>query len=163
MHVLVRVVPDLPQQPAERVLHRAGHHRVTVCLHGRQVQDLRPGIHRRNLDAVGKDVVQLEQRALEAIDPPLDVRQRRERDAVAGSTGSQRLFRQPSRGSVTTVLFSIGIRRCAEAVREHLREHAVDLPRLRRARREVLRPGQVELDERVAVARERVDGSRPAP
>ena len=117
VHVLVRVVPHLAEQAAERVLDRAGHHGVPVRLDRREMDDLSARIDRRDLDALGEDVVQLEQRTLEAVDLPLDFGQRRERQPCRSSTDSQRLFRQPARGSVTTVLFSIGISRCGRSRR----------------------------------------------
>ena len=42
------------------------------------------------------------------------------------------------------------------SIREHLADDAVDLPRLRRAGRKVFRPRKIQLDERVAIAGQRV-------
>ena len=81
--VLVGVVADLLEQAAEGVLDRARRRRMAVRLDRRQVEDVLPDVHLRDLDALREDLVELEERALERVNLPLDLGKRRERQAVS--------------------------------------------------------------------------------
>src|SRR4029079_10575895 len=96
-----------------------------------QVQNLTPRINCRDLDALRKDVVQLEQRTLESVDLPIDLREGHEGQAVSLQ------HRLPA---VVTTAFA-GIRDdglvfdgdqavAAVPIGEHLRDDAVNLPGL---------------------------------
>ena len=132
VHVLVRVVPDLPQQAAEGVFYRAGHDGVTVRLDHRQVKNLATRIDRRNLNAFRKDLIELQQRALEAVHLPVNFGQRLKRQPV--------LLQHRLPSIVTASFARVGdnglvLDRDQPAaritVREHLANDAVHLPRLR--------------------------------
>ena len=121
----------------------------------RAVEDVPPDVHLRDLDALGKDLVQLEQRRLEAMDRPLDIRQRREAEAVALQhgpplVGAAALDRVRDHRLVLDGMEALRI----VAVGEECGRDAVDLPGLAGAGREVLRPRQVELEDEVLVATE---------
>ena len=157
VHVLVRVVPDFTQQPAKGVLHRARHHRMPVSLHGRQVQDLPSGIDRGNLNPIREDRIQLQQRALEAIDLPGDVGQCGESEPVPLEHRPPAIVPAPlMRIRDDRAILDGNQTRGVEAVGEELGDDAVQLPGLRGARREILGPGQIQLDEGVGVPREGV-------
>ena len=64
----VRPVPVLVQQPAERVLHRAGRRREDVRLHGRQVDDVLADEPPRDHEPVRVDLVQAEELLREVAD-----------------------------------------------------------------------------------------------
>jgi hypothetical protein len=76
VHVFVRVVTHLAQQPAKGILHRPGHHRVPMCLDRWQVHDLSARVDHGDLDPFRKDLVQLEKRARKTINLPLHFGQR---------------------------------------------------------------------------------------
>src|SRR5437773_5175053 len=108
------------------------------------MQDLSPGVDRRDLDALRKDVVQLQERTLELVDPPLDLRERCERQSVPLE------YRFPE--IVAAALARIRDHRLVldgqktvpgESIPEHLGDDTVQLPRLRGAGGEVLRPRQI--------------------
>ena len=84
VHVFVGVVSNLFQEPAEGVLDRSGHYRMPVRLDGGQMEDLAPDVHRRNLDALRKDLMQLQQRTAELVDLPLHLWKRGEGKSVPG-------------------------------------------------------------------------------
>ena len=151
--VLVRVVPDFLQQAAERVLDRTGGRGVAVNFTRGRVKDVLPDVHRRDLDPLGEDRVQLEQGRLELVDRPLDVGQRDERHAVAlehrpplvvpaasDRVGDHRLVLDGK--DPPPVVAVVGQRR----------QDSVDLPGLARARREILGPREVELEDQVLIA-----------
>ena len=124
-------------------------------LHRRQVEDARADVHLGDLDPLRKDVVQLEQRALEAVDDPLDLGQRDEGQAVAVQdraplVGDDTLARVGDDGLVLDRVDPLR----PVPVLEQRPDHAVELPRLRRARGKVLGPREVELEEQLAVPRQ---------
>ena len=75
MHVLMGVVADFLEQAAETVFDRAGSGRVPMSLDGRQVDHLLSEIEFGNLNALWKNLVQFQKRALKAINSPLQLRQ----------------------------------------------------------------------------------------
>src|SRR5438046_10381491 len=75
MHVLMGVVADLLEQAAETVFDRAGSGRVPMSLDGRQVDHLLSEIEFGNRNALGKNLVQFQKRALKSIKSPLQLRQ----------------------------------------------------------------------------------------
>jgi hypothetical protein len=152
VHELVRVVAHLFQEAAERVLDRAGRCRVAVDLHRGRMKDILADVQLRNLDALGEDRVQPQQWRLELIDGPLDVRQRDERHAVplehrpplvvatAGDrVGDDRLVLDREDPLTVVAVGGEGL------------QNPVDLPGLARARRKVLGPREVELEDQILV------------
>ena len=134
MHVLVRIVPHFSKQAAERVLDGAGHDRMAVGLHGRQVQDLPARVDGWNLNAVREDFVQLQQGTLEAVHLPVDFGQRLEGEAML----QQHRFPSVVAASFARVgddrfVFDRDKPASREAICQHLPDHAVDLPGLGRA------------------------------
>ena len=122
-----------------------------VGLDGRQVEDLPARVERGDLNPFREDVIQLQQRAPERIYPPFDIGQRCKRQAGPAQD------RLPA--VVAAAFARTGHHRPVldrdeppplEPVVEHLRDDAVQLPGLRGACRKVLRPRQVQLEERVA-------------
>ena len=69
----MRVVPPRVQQPAERVLHRAGRRRVDVALGRRQVNDVLAEEVVGNVDAFGEDALQHAHPRLRLVRNPLHV------------------------------------------------------------------------------------------
>jgi len=131
VHVLVSVVTHLAQQPAKGILHRAGHHGMTVRLHGGKVEDLPSWVNRRNLNAFRKDVVQFQERALEPVDAPFHIGQRREREAMAIQHRLPAVVAASlSRGCDDCLVLDGDQPFAKEAIRQHLPDDAVHLPRL---------------------------------
>ena len=157
VHVLVRVMPDFAEQAAERVLDGSGHDRMAVRLHGGQVKNLPSRIHRRNLDALGKNVIQLEEWTLERVHAPFDFRQRCKGEPMPFENRFPPIVPAslPRLGD-DGLVFDWDEPRRIEPVGQHLRHDAVDLPGLGRARRKILRPGEVQFQQRVAVPRQDV-------
>ncbi len=152
VNVFMRVVTDLLEQPAEGVLDRARRDRMAVRLDRGQVEDVLPGVYLRDEDALGEDLVELEERAPELADLPFDLGERRELQAVSLED------REPA--IVPGAFLRVGDHGfildgeeplAGVAVLEQGLDDAVDLPGLARTGREVLGPGQVELEERRVV------------
>src|SRR2546426_659943 len=154
---LVRVVPHLLQEPAEGVLDGAGGERMTVHLTGRSLEHVLADEHLGNLDPLGKEIVQPQQGRLEAIDGPLDVGQwnegqpvaleHRQPLVVAGPAHRVRHHRLVLDGEDAPTIVAVGQQRG---------EDAVELPGRAGAGREVLGPGEIELEDEVPVARQRL-------
>jgi hypothetical protein len=131
VHVLVRVVTHFAQQASECVLDGARHHGMTVGLHGWEVQNLPPRIDRGNLNALREDLVQLQERTLEAVDLPGDLRQGSKSEPVPcehrfPSVIAAAFPRVGHDGLVLDRNDAVAL----ESIPEHGPHHAVHLPRL---------------------------------
>ena len=151
VHVLVRVVPHFLEETPEGVLDRSGGRGVAVRLDGRQVNDAPAGVDGRDLDALGEDGVQLQERRLETMDLPIDLWKRREGEAVTLQDRQPAVVGGPlpwvgDHGPVLDRVQAGG----SVPVLQHRLDHPFDLPRLAGAGGKVFRPGQVQLDEGVA-------------
>ena len=155
VHELVGVVANFLQEPPEAVLDRARGDAVAMNLDRRSVKNVLADVHLRDLDALGEDVVELQERRLEPVGDPLDLGQRDERQTepledrrplvVAGAPDRVRHHR--------LVLDRIELP-LVVTVLEQRSDDPLDLPGLARARREVLGPGKVELEDQILVAPE---------
>ena len=125
------------------------------ALHRGQVEHARSHEHLGDFDPLRKDLVELEERALEAVDGPLDLGEGDEREPVPlkdghPAVGHGALPRVRDDRLVLDRVQSLPL----VPVLEKRPDDALELPGLGRAGREVLGPGQVQLEEELTVPRE---------